>query len=67
MTGKPHVALDARVICFGADGKPVWQPTIIERWDDGTSHYTKPAIFTKTWVAAITAAHEYLAQPTKLL
>ncbi|HTM83282.1 hypothetical protein [Asticcacaulis sp.] len=63
-TEKPaHVALDAEIVRFKADGAPVWQPIIIERWDDGRSAFTRPAIYCASWHGAINEAHEYLAKP----
>lgn len=62
-----HTALDAEIVRFKADGRPVWQPRIIKRWDDGRAEFIRPAIYKATWQAAIDAAHDYLANPTELL
>lgn len=67
MKNAPHTALDAEIVRFTADGAPVWQPIVIERWDDGKSLFTRPASYHASWQEAINAAHEYLQTPTRVL
>lgn len=64
---KPHTTLDAEIVRFSRDGSPVWQPIIIERWNDGKSSFTRPASYHRSWHEAINAAHEYLQNPTRVL
>lgn len=61
----PHVALDAEIGRFEADGRPVWTPIIIERWDDGKTSYTKLSTACGSWKEAINTAHEALQSPNR--
>jgi hypothetical protein len=56
------ISIEARIVMWNEEGGPIWNPTFILRWDDGSMKYHQPAIYEPTWGEAIQRAEVWLIE-----